>query len=604
MKRLSNIKGKDLKIAVFDIETHNWINPYAVGFYDGETYTQFLGKTCISDFLRFVLRYKYRAYSIFAHNGGRFDFNFLMEVLKTWKYDINLIFQGSRCLQIKVYNQKEGEIHNRKARNNIKFCDSVALLRFSLDDLTKNFNVVHKKLNFMDKQENERDYEYLYGLYKENDKRFHKYLQHDVLGLYEVLMKFNDLVKENKGKMSLTIASTSMKTFQKGYLEKDIKMTNRNLNDEMKIGYYGGRTEIFKMFLDEGSYRCYDINSLYPHVMFNNPFPVSKPNTINNPSKEMIMELDGITKCNVKTPNDLYIPILPYKMQVNKNNKLMFPLGSFTGYWDNMELRKAIELGYKVEPIKMFSFKTEYIFKEYVNNFYKLKQDSVRDTPSYIIAKLMLNSLYGKFAQCQDSESLVKINNVEDMKNYDIVDVFDADSNLYKIRTESNGNFFIPQISIHVTALSRLCLYGYLEQLHNNGYDVAYCDTDSLFTNGFLKTSNKLGDMKKEYDFIRGYFLLPKTYCVVKKEGNKIKAKGYIGEFQKHLTENSFKKALFKKDYSDFSISSDQLKFNTMKTSFVRHKNFVSTDIQKKSIKSVYDKRTILKNYDTKAIII
>ena len=605
-KKLSVIKPKNIKFAVFDIETYKWIHPYAVGFYDGVNYKQFLGKDCIKDFISYVAVKKYRGYRIYAHNGGKFDFNFLMDILKNRKFNIDMVFQGSRCLLLKLYTHlyrnDEGSITHS---NVIQFVDSIGLLKFGLDALTKDFDVKHKKLNFMDKKGSERDYEYLYRLYKEDDIRFHDYLRNDVYGLYEVLVKFNDLITKNNGQMGLTIASTSLKTFQTGYLSSDIRMTDRDTNTEMKIGYYGGRTEIFRMMLPDDKYRCYDVNSLYPYVMFNNEFPVSKPKTVNNVTPTMIKEICGITKCRVKSPKDLYLPVLPYKLKIGGHNKLVFPLGKFDGYWDNVQLTKAMELGYKIEPQKMLVFKTDYIFKDYVTNFYKLKSDSKPQSPSYILAKLMLNSLYGKFAQNQDSEMVVKINNPKDLMEMEIVGVVDADHNLFRVKTESRGNFFIPQISIHVTALAQLRLYKFMEDLIEKGKLVSYCDTDSLFTNGYLPTSDKLGDMKREYNFSSGYFLLPKTYCIVKTDGSvKVKAKGFTRDFQKQLTEKSFKKALFKKDYSDFKITSDVERFNSMKTSFVRHKSFVSTDIRKKSIHAVYDKRKILKGFDTVPLII
>ena len=455
------------------------------------------------------------------------------------------------------------------------------------------------------KQGDEKDFEYLYRLYKENDPRFHNYLKNDCLGLYQVLMKFKKLIMENKGQMGMTIASTSLKTFQTGYLQKKICMTNRESNDEMKKGYYGGRTEIFRMFLPDEKYRCYDVNSLYPYVMFNNEFPVSKPLTTHTPTKTMIKELCGITECDIIAPEKLYLPVLPYKLKIGGHNKLVFPLGKFSGYWDNLQLKKAMELGYKVIPKKMMYFETDYIFKDYVTAFYKLKQNSIANTPNYILAKLMLVSLYGKFAQNQDSEMVVKINDPKDVLELDVVDVVDQDHNLYKVKTESKGNFFIPQISIHVTALAQLRLYEYMEMLLDKGKIVGYCDTDSLFTDGYLPTSNKLGDMKNEYEFTSGYFILPKTYCIVKKDGTtKVRAKGFTRDFQKQLNEKSFKKALFKKDYSDFKITSDVERFNPMKTSFVRHKSFVSMDIRKKSIHAVYDKRKILKDFNTDPLII
>jgi hypothetical protein len=921
-KSFNKTQQKEIKYAVFDIETHKWIHPYAVGFFDGENYKEFLGRNCIKDFLTEIVRKKYRGYRIYAHNGGKFDFNFLMDVLKSRNFNVDMIFQGSRCLLLKLYTQvyrnEEGAITHS---NVIQFVDSISLLKFGLDALTKDFDVQHKKLNFMDKQGSERDYEYLYRLYLERDKRFHDYLTNDVYGLYEVLTKFKKLIMENNGQMGMTIASTSLKTFQTGYLDKKINMTNRESNDEMKKGYYGGRcfssdteiltnngwksylniketdliatynkgnleykpsmwihreyvneeminikgknidllctndhrvyyknknkkgkmkvcfardiplnqiaiptsaitlnnksmnknkayligfiigdgyvdikgkrtfiyqakpnickklehifdiekikvnkklikkkgskcfeykrnyntyeyyisckhgfhkyfnktlpkrellnynyktlislfngmiesdgykrkdsngyryytsnkyiadfmmelciklgyrcnihkrknrdqydlnisvggyinlnigshhnlkkvkyngviwcvktenktviarrngkhlvsgnTEIFRMILPENKYRCYDVNSLYPYVMFNNEFPISKPKTIHNPTKQMIKEYCGITECTIVAPEKLYLPVLPYKLKLGGHNKLVFPLGKFNGYWDNLQLQKAMEIGYKVIPKKMMVFETDYIFKDYVNNFYKLKQNSQSGTPSYILAKLMLNSLYGKFAQNQDSEMVVKVNNPKDMVDLDIVGVVDPDHNLFRVKTESKGNFFIPQISIHVTALAQLRLYEFMEKLIDKGKIVSYCDTDSLFTDGHLPTSNKLGDMKNEYEFAYGYFMLPKTYCIIKKDGSiKVKAKGFTRDFQNQLNEKSFKKALLKKDYSDFKITSDLEVFNSMKTSFVRHKNFVSTDIRKKSIHAVYDKRKILKDYDTIPLII
>ena len=141
--------------------------------------------------------------------------------------------------------------------------------------------------------------------------------------------------------------------------------------------------------------------------------------------------------------------------------------------------------------------------------------------------------------------------------------------------------------------------------LVDKGKIVSYCDTDSLFTNGNLPTSDKLGDMKNEYEFVSGYFMLPKTYCIVKNDGSiKVKAKGFTRDFQNQLNKKSFEKALYKKDYSDFKITSEIESFNSMKTSFVRHHNFVSTDFRKKSIHATYDKRKILKDFNTKPLII
>lgn len=587
-------KGKkSFKLATFDIESNKWVNAYYISFYDGLSLFRFEGDNCISDFLKKVITHKYRAYHIYAHNGGKFDFNFLAEKLKYTNRKLDFLMSSSTCVQLSVFHNNEvDDDGNLLSRNCTRFVDSYRLLPYALDKLTKDFNVEHKKIDFMPKGIKMKDFEYLYMLFKKKDRKFYEYADNDSMGLYEVIQKFMQLLDKQNGELGLTLASTSLKTFKKSYLNHPLKMTSKDTNDEMKKAYYGGRTEIFKLYFPDGKYYCHDVNSLYPYVMRNNCFPVTPPRKIHNPNKEFIIEEYGITECKVTCPPNIDIPLLPYRY----NNKLYFPVGTFTGYWDNVLLKKAYELGYKITPKKGFIFQSEKIFKEYVDKFYSLKQHSKKDTSPYILAKLLLNTLYGKFGQNQESDMLMKLT-TENRKNFEIVDIIDIDHNLFKVKTESKGTHFIPQISIHVTALSQLELYRYFEMVKEKDGIFGYCDTDSLFSNCKLPASNRLGDLSLEYTFKRGYFLLPKTYYIVG-DKNKVKAKGYIKDFRKNLSEKSFKNALFKNDYSDFVMESPPT-FNTMKTSYRRHKTFVSVDKRKKSIKHKYDKRHVLKDFTT-----
>ena len=598
-------KGKrQIKFAVFDIETtDNWVTPYALGFYykdknNNEIYKSFLGKDCIYSFLKYIISHRFRSYRIYAHNGGRFDFNFLLDVIRYLDYPFKIVCQGSRIIQLKIYQNKNYE-KNVESRNSTTLIDSFPLLKSSLDKLTKDFKVEHQKLNFMDKPDQERDYEYLYKLYKQKDKRFDDYLKHDCLGLYEVLDKFINLIYERGGDVGLTTASTSLKTFKKSFLgDITLKMCKKDLIDEMRNGYYGGRTEIFRMYAKEGDYSWYDIKSLYPSVMANNQFPISTPRLTRFPKKDCYIDSIGITEAIVKTPKDIYIPLLPYR-----GKKLYFPVGKFRGYWDNSLLTKARELGYKIEPLKTFDFQTANIFKDYVSTFYKLKNESINNSASYILSKHLLNNLYGKFGQHQESSMIVKTVSKEEKEKIDdkIQEILDPDYNMYRIKSESKGNHFIPQISIHVTALALLKLFETLDELHEKEYKLFYCDTDSIATDcNNLKCGENLGDWDKEDRFTRGYFLLPKTYWInIIDDKDKIRAKGYINELQSRLNENAFKKALFKEDYKDFKLQSKEVKPLPFKSSFRRFNTFVSTDYVKKSIQSKYDKRLILKDFNT-----
>ena len=185
------------KYAVFDIETYDWVNPYSVGFYDGETYKIFTGNDCVKEFLKDSIRHKYRTYKIYAHVGGKFDFNFLAEILKHTTRKIDFLMRGSTCVQLSVFHDNTpDEDGNLKSRNCTKFVDSYTLLPYALDRLTKDFNVEHKKIDFMPKDSDKKDFEYLYELYKENNPLFFKYQKNDCLGLHEVIRKFYNLIEK------------------------------------------------------------------------------------------------------------------------------------------------------------------------------------------------------------------------------------------------------------------------------------------------------------------------------------------------------------------------------------------------------------------------
>ena len=94
-------------------------------------------------------------------------------------------------------------------------------------------------------------------------------------------------------------------------------------------------------------------------------YPVGHPTCLIGPklSGYNINDLEGVVRCDVLPPNNLYIPLLPCKI----NEKLMFTLcrkcaelkqqtkchhtakqRTLTGSWISMELKKAVKLGYTI----------------------------------------------------------------------------------------------------------------------------------------------------------------------------------------------------------------------------------------------------------------
>jgi len=604
---LTPIKGsRKIRFATFDIETKNNQKhpiPYVVGLYDG-SFQYFSGSDCIEQFLDATLTEKYRHWKIFGHNAGGFDFAFLADhMLGNPKYserDWKFIPHGNgKMLQLIIPH--ENKKHRTVYQDSIALFPSVShvkekdFMSRSLDSLTEAFGAKFKKNDFTEgKAEREgwdgiKTYKYLYQLWRKNDPRWEKYLRHDCVGLWEVL----DTYFHNIPVVGSTVASCAMLTWRKDCLKDNIPVCSTELNDRMKNAYYGGRTEIFRMYLPDGKYHCYDVNSLYPYVMKEFDYPTTKPLLNNMPNKYCYRDGHGLTKAIVEAPDDIYLPVLPVK----HNNKLFFPKGKFTGFWDNSLLRKAEELNYYIKPLKSYEFdKSDYIFKEYVDKFFNQKKNSKKGTPQYITAKILMNSLYGKFAQREKSSRIEHCPGNKIPEN--IKDYFDIDHNLILTEVESKGKHFVPQIAIHVTARAQLRLYKYMEEILDKGGILSYCDTDSVFTDVKLPTSNNLGDMSLEYDFDAGYFLLPKTYYIKNNGTKKVKAKGFPWDFRDNLVEKDFINSLFYGNLEQFQYES-QPRFNTLNMGYRRHNMFVSMDVKRRSIQTMYDKRRILPDLDT-----
>lgn len=72
------------------------------------------------------------------------------------------------------------------------------------------------------------------------------------------------------------------------------------------------------------------------------------------------------------------------------------------------------------------------------------------------------------------------------------------------------STFILPVISLYITSYARDLLYESF--ILNNEDDVFYFDTDSCITKRMLKTSKKLGGIKKEHNIKKMVLIKPKQY--------------------------------------------------------------------------------------------
>jgi hypothetical protein len=311
--------------------------------------------------------------------------------------------------------------------------------------------------------------------------------------------------------------------------ELDLKATHQFIQK----GYYGGRTEVFKRgtFYDVS---CYDINSMYPFAMTKD-YPVpSSARYAHVSSEHIIHKYHGMTRCVVRVPKHIYIPPLP----IRHEQRLIFPTGILSGVWNHVELRYALLLGCELVECfeSVYYTKSHYYFKQYIHDMYDQQLlHKAQNNPLQSMDKLMLNSLYGRFAFRYDTGS--SVTTTASKQTCDDIDAAAGITPLHngfmRVNIEHTDvdipDFVFPIWSCTCTAYSRVMMHEYLTRVEVAG-KVLYCDTDSIFThdNTTMSTSKALGCLKLEdgYPIDRATFVRPKFY-----KTEKTKIKGIRGGF-------------------------------------------------------------------------
>jgi hypothetical protein len=130
---------------------------------------------------------------------------------------------------------------------------------------------------------------------------------------------FNVNIKDNP-----TISSIALKIFRCNLMAKEnINITPYEIYSDIRSGYTGGHVDVYKAYGEKLFY--YDVNSLYPFVMANNPFSVGNCEfvTAHDNRKLELNDTFGIIFANITAPDNLDVPILLTKF----NNKSLAPLG-------------------------------------------------------------------------------------------------------------------------------------------------------------------------------------------------------------------------------------------------------------------------------------
>lgn len=474
---LTPLKGdKTFSFGTWDVEAADWWHLEMIGCWDG---TEFFYFRKIEEFIRHILQHKYRGYRWFAHFGGRYDMNFIFDWLREKRRDVKVSFYCSGAMVLQMSLRYRGMT--------AKLCDSYRLFGVRDDSVRRDnqtgaslralgiaFDVAHKKT--------EIDYTAIvFG------PQLIEYNAQDCRCLYEVIERFF----EETGVHSETFASHALRVWRKDFLEQTIWKPHDEILDFIRRGYHGGRVEVYKRTSPDLT--CYDVNSMYPSVMMH-PQPVEY---IGESHRLLDGDEFGFVECIIDLP-ECYIPSLPIM-----KDKLYFPVGRLQGVWSSREVLEAERRGAKIQKIiRAVYFKTAPIFRSYIEKLHKMKQTAKE--PTRTIAKLLMNSLYGKFGQSPTKKVYYTESEAPD-GSIPIILPNGVPSGFATFDRTSRSAYLLPHLASAVTSRARLVL---LDQLHDSIY---YCDTDSVFTSHTMKTGPGLGEWS-EVGRGAATFIQPKLY--------------------------------------------------------------------------------------------
>jgi DNA polymerase type B, organellar and viral len=486
-------------------------------------------------------------------------------------------------------------------------------------------------------------------------REMQEYCENDVFVLLSSLAAYAKIGLEYSGKNPLpylTIAQFTFDHYRKSYLPpKTIYYLDECFDSFARKAMHGGNTNARRLLyecspLEAGTLkngikglRYIDIQSLYPTVQYYDPLPVGYP--ISNvfyskkgqPSKEKLSSFFGFIECDIHPRRFIFHPIIARY----KHSRLFMDLHQHTRVvLTSVEFQTAISErgGYECTHVyRIDEYNQSYdLFKEFVRNWLRLKIISSKlpcdpkDDEAFVkyaeelekrlqikvtksdfapnpslrtLAKLVLNSLWGKFGQrtnliecrvLKTAKEIYEYNQSIRMGNY--VEKGERQvGNIALMKKFVNSRKWNKKniaVAAFVTAHARIRLWNTLAQL---GDRVLYHDTDSIVyerrnaKDFMVEEGMFLGEWESEtgdnmiHEFVA---LAPKTYAYkfINDKGvleEHIKAKGFsiTSETKDNLCFNEFKRVLllakesFLKQRVD--ASTDKTRRISVPSTFFRH---------------------------------
>jgi DNA polymerase elongation subunit (family B) len=476
-------------IGVLDFETDPFLfdrapKPFCCELYFGEKESGnavFWGKHCARELAEHLRDLD--DCLIYAHNGGKFDFHFLLEFLDTG--------------EIKIINGRIAQVY-------IGACelrDSFLIIPFALGKYKKT--------------------EIKYDIFEEdvrnkpaNKSAILKYLHDDCRFTLELIQGF----RKHTGH-ALTIGSAAFASMRR--LNVPLEKQDEWHDERFRPYFFGGRVQVFEPGIIQEPVHVLDINSAYPYAM----------------QFEHAHGKGYLESANEKIHDQSFVQLEAeslgaFPSRDTKTGRLEFPNDQrireflITG-WEYNTAKKLKLLG-RYHIISVLTPQKTINFKSFVehHNAERDKAKLAHDEINSLAHKTLSNSGYGKLALNPRDFCDYALADVGDaslkMKGFQFDDDITDDLALWKKSAYHGDGFYDVATAASITGFVRAML---LKKIHGEGKKnrVYYCDTDCVMVSGEHDTQpkTKLGEWKYEGRADKGAFAGKKLYALRGEFGEK-----------------------------------------------------------------------------------
>ena len=466
--------------------------------YNIKSFFDFIKENCIND-------------TIYFHNL-KFDGIFIIDFLFRSEFEYSKEFKENsfNCMITDTqiwYNIQINLRKEKRKQQKITIQDSLKLIPYSEKTICQAFKLETKK--------GEIDYKKPRGDTYIPTQEEIDYIKNDIMIIDNVMKTF-----KSEGYNKMTIGACALSYFKENFgkknWERHFPILDKEIDDFIRKSYKGGWTYLNPKYKgkDVNNGLVYDVNSMYPAVMYEFPYPVGIP-----------QKFTGEYILDESMPLYVIELICTFKLKKGKlpsiQSKNTFRTPQYMDeVTEPLQLTLTsidLELLHENYHVTIFEYVGGYkfskatgIFTDYIDYFIKMKIDNNgKNICLRNIAKLFLNSLYGKFGT-----NPYKVNKIP---------YLDVEKNCIEFNN-TEEEYTKPVFTAIASFITSYARRNIIQTANKIGKRFIYADTDSVHIEGLEIPDiniddNKLGYYKLEYKFTKARYIKGKTYIEQEENG-------------------------------------------------------------------------------------